>query len=450
MARAVKWILAVSVFVLPSTALAHGLGGRQDLPVPLEFFVVGAVVVLVASFLALAVLWPEPRLQADIIGAPRRARPFPRAVLGAIGAAGLLIVVVAGLVGEASSSTNPAPVLVFVWFWLVVPFAAAIVGDLYPDLDPWRGLRSLFGVSDEGREPGSLLPAALALLSFAWLELISPWQDPAHLAVAALLYTGYILVMGMMGRRAADVDGFAVYNRLFGAMAPWPRSGLRAPRGWLRGLPAIPEQPGLVLIVVIMIGTVTYDGASFTDWWSQSIEIPMSRVLFDVGLGSTAARTAAGTIAFLGVNAALLIAYLAASSAAARLGGSGTTRSVALRFAHTLVPIAFAYAFAHYFTLVLFEGQLLISTMSDPLGLGWDLFGTADRPISYRLITGSAVWVWYVQVAAIVIGHVAGVILAHDRALADYHGVAAVRSQYAMLALMVILTGLGLVILAAG
>jgi hypothetical protein len=40
------------------------------------------------------------------------------------------------------------------------------------------------------------------------------------------------------------------------------------------------------------------------------------------------------------------------------------------------------------------------------------------------------------------------VVLAHHRALADFRGTGAVRSQYAMLVLMVLLTGLGLFILA--
>lgn len=76
-----------------------------------------------------------------------------------------------------------------------------------------------------------------------------------------------------------------------------------------------------------------------------------------------------------------------------------------------------------------------------------ELFGAADRGINYTLI--SPVGVWWVQVATIVVGHIAGVVLAHDRALADF-GPGAVRSQYVMLGLMVVLTGLGLTILAGG
>jgi len=53
----------------------------------------------------------------------------------------------------------------------------------------------------------------------------------------------------------------------------------------------------------------------------------------------------------------------------------------ALAFAHSLVPIAFAYSVAHYFSLLVLEGQGIISLISDPFGFGWDLFGTADRDV---------------------------------------------------------------------
>jgi hypothetical protein len=136
-----------------------------------------------------------------------------------------------------------------------------------------------------------------------------------------------------------------------------------------------------------------------------------------------------------------------ASVVAARMvGDEWTAGRVAGRFAHTLVPIALAYAVAHYLTLILFEGQQLIAAVSDPFALGWDLFGTAERSVDFFITASEPIW--YVQVGVIVTGHVLGVVLAHDRALADF-GREAVRSQYAMLLLMVALTTLGLLILSA-
>ncbi len=81
------------------------------------------------------------------------------------------------------------------------------------------------------------------------------------------------------------------------------------------------------------------------------------------------------------------------------------------------MPIAAAYAFAHYFTLVIFEGQSIISAGADPFGLGWNLFGGRNYKIDFFL---GAIPVWYIQLATIVAGHVAGVVLAHDRAIHDW------------------------------
>jgi hypothetical protein len=119
---------------------------------------------------------------------------------------------------------------------------------------------------------------------------------------------------------------------------------------------------------------------------------------------------------------------------------------LAHRFVHTLVPIALAYVVAHYFSLLAYQGQATTYLISDPLGDGSNLFGTASATIDYSVI--SATGVWYVQVAALVAGHVSGLILAHDRALGVYASVRqATRSQYWMLTVMVGFTSLGLFLL---
>jgi len=118
------------------------------------------------------------------------------------------------------------------------------------------------------------------------------------------------------------------------------------------------------------------------------------------------------------------------------------------RFAHTLIPIAFAYALAHYFSLLLYQGQAMGYLISDPLGDGSNIFGTAGHGIDYSVISGRGIW--YVQVGALVCGHVAGLMLAHDRALATYpEPREATRSQYWMLVVMVGFTSLGLWLLSA-
>ncbi len=437
-----------SIVLGAGPALAHGIGGRSDLPVPLSYFLAGAAAVLILSFLVLAVLWPQPRLQG---GPARRAltERWPEAaasLLRVVGVLALVLVIAAGLFGTDNSSRNIAPVLVWVVFWLVVPFLAALTGDIYSHLNPWRTLTTALGLGDRERAEAvarlGVWPAVVAFLGFAWLELVWPTPgSPATLGVAATAYTVAMVGVVAWGGRTSGLqiaDAFTTYNRVISSIAPLGRSseGRLVWRGWLRALPTLPAWPGLAFFVVAMIGTVTYDGLASTPWWAETFGDRAGSMWFE-------------TAGFVTVIAVLGLGYLAASAAAARLSDDPgqTAAAVARSFAHTLVPIALAYAFAHYFTLILFEGQLLISAASDPFGLGWDLFGTVDRRISFFLAPTA---VWYVQVAAIVIGHLIGVVLAHDRALAVFPPARAVRTQYAMLVLMVGLTGLGLVILAAG
>lgn len=438
-------LVAILIATVPAPALAHGIGGRADLPVPLEFFLYGAAFVLIASFIALAVLWPEPRLQDGPRSRVVTAGPvrWPGRILAGVGMVGLVLVVAAGLFGVQNSSRNVAPVLVWVDFWLVVPFLGAVFGNLYTYVNPWRTLGSLARTEERPAllERLGVYPATFALLLFAWLELVQPnGGQPNTVAIAAVVYTAYLIGLMVWAGRSTGLqigDAFTTYNRLISAIAPFgrDRDGRLVRRGWIRALPVLPLWRGVTPFVVLMIGTVSYDGLSSTQWWRDL-------------LGRASGEVWAETLGLLAVSAAIGAAYWVAAWAAVRLAEDNRSPGhVAASFAHTLVPIALAYAFAHYFTLVIFEGQLLLSTLSDPFGRGWDLFGTADRAINYWM---SPTVVWYVQVATIVAGHVTGVILAHDRALAIFKPVRAVRSQYAMLGLMVALTSLGLTILAAG
>ena len=121
---------------------------------------------------------------------------------------------------------------------------------------------------------------------------------------------------------------------------------------------------------------------------------------------------------------------------------------VARSFTHVLVPIGFALVVAHYFTVVVFEGQLLLNAVSDPFGLGWDLFGTAGRPVDFTVL--SPVAVWWIQVVAIAGGHLAALMLVHDRVLRDFDRPGGVRARYGLLLLVIVSAGVGLTILATG
>lgn len=424
--------------------LAH-VGGRTDLPVPLSFFVVGAGLAIVVSFVMLSSSWLEPRLQGVYRRTSDESRWLSRlqALGGALGVAGLALVVVNGIFDGSGSTRAIATPLVWIVFWLAIPFACVLIGGLWQAANPFRRIVKAVS-SDVAERPVwmervGVWPAVAVFMAFVWLELVYPSNTtPQTLAIAAAAYAVYLTVVSRLtGPETALTigDAFETYTGLISKMAPVEMvSGARSERrGWMRALPAMPIHRGTTAFVVAMIGTVTYDGMSSAGWWIDLVGDARREMWFEtLALG--------GTVLLVG-----LLYYLASLSASRLAGGTRSATEVACSFAHTLVPIAFAYAFAHYFTLIIYEGQQLVHAASDPFGQGWDLFGTAD----WRIVFGpSQAWVWYVQVAVIVAGHVAGVVLAHDRALGDFGGRVAVRTQYAMLVLMVALTSLGLFILA--
>jgi hypothetical protein len=142
-----------------------------------------------------------------------------------------------------------------------------------------------------------------------------------------------------------------------------------------------------------------------------------------------------------------MLTYTAAVVGARRLVRA--PRSLVPDFVLPLVPIAFAYLVAHYFSLFVIQGQFIYSLASDPFGKGWDLFGTVDFAPNLTIVSPETVW--YVQVAALVAGHVAGLAIAHDRAVALFQDRSdALRSQYPMLGLMVLYTVGGLWLLSQG
>ena len=123
-----------------------------------------------------------------------------------------------------------------------------------------------------------------------------------------------------------------------------------------------------------------------------------------------------------------------------------TLGTLALRFAFTLIPIALVYNVAHYFGELISQGLLIVRMVSDPFNMGWNLFGTA-RWLADPVVLDAGI-VWHMQVAVILVGHIASVYLAHVEALKVFSTRGrAIFSQLPMLALMVVLTTVGLWIL---
>jgi hypothetical protein len=465
---AVTAALALSAtLALPASALAHGLVGKQDLPIPRWLFAWAAAVVLVVSFVALAVLWPRPRLEGARERAVLKVPVALEVLCGAVGVAAFVATVWAGFAGSQTATANLAPTVVYVVFWVAIPFATLLLGDIFAAFNPWRavarGAAWLYARGHRGGEPPTALaypswlgrwPAALGILAFAWVELVYVNKDdPSQLATMALLYAAVQLIgMSLYGIDAwsRNADAFGLYFRLFSMLSPlhWRARTLYL-RPPLSGAPTLDAGPGTVALLCTMIGTVSFDGLSQGSLWTGQggIAPELQQRFINLGFSGELALEITFTIGLLTMVGLISGLYrLGVLGIRSIRGGDATELS--RRFVHSLIPIALAYVVAHYFSLLMYQGQAMAFLVSDPLGHGSNLFGTATATINYNLVGANGVW--YVQVFALVLGHAAGLTLAHDRALVVFDRPRdATRSQYWMLAVMVAFTSLGLWLLSA-
>jgi hypothetical protein len=295
-------------------------------------------------------------------------------------------------------------------------------------------------------------PAMAGVLIFAWVELVyANKDDPSQLAIMALAYAAVQLIgMSLYGVNAWSrrADAFGVYFEMFSRISPlhWRDRALWT-RPLLGGAPRLTPVAGTLALLCTMIGTTSFDGFSQGTVWNSVV--PHLQTFFaDLGLNAEHALEAAGTVGLIAMVLVVSLLYRLGIAGMHTVGRRRPTDELAGLFAHTLIPIATAYVVAHYFSLLAYQGQAMAALISDPLGHGADLFGTASVAIDYTWI--GATGIWYVQVGALVLGHVAGLALAHDRALAIYDRARdATRSQYWMLAVMVAFTSLGLWLLSA-
>ena len=450
-------ILGLTLAV-PVAASAHGLIKRARLPIPEELFIVSALVVLVVSFAALAVLWQKPKLEdADWKPMPGGAlfgSRFVEALCGIIGVVLLAVTLWSGYAGTQAPQDNFAPTFIFIIFWVGLVFASALFGDVFKAFNPWRAIGRFIEWVTRRREfapyPAWLgrWPAAAGLLFFTWVELVSGWAiEPQTIAILVTLYTVYNLVAQFVWGTETWTrygESFSVYFNLFARLSIFEtRDRVVGVRPLLSGLPKLDRAAGTVGVVVVLIGTVTYDGLSAGNLWRQNVGIWINDAFTAAGFGIESAEKLTGTLGLLIGVAIVGLFYNLGIRGARTVGGNFSQDGLRFGFAHSLVPIAMVYAMAHYLTYLVFDGQTISYLASDPLGKGWDIFGTANAAIDFSVLSQNAIW--YLQVGFVVAGHVAALVLAHDRALVLYGDAKeATRSQYWMLAVMVGFTFLAL------
>jgi hypothetical protein len=497
--RPLAWGGSTLLALAPGEALAHGFGQRYDLPVPLWLWAAAAGAAVALSFVIIGLfVKASPGVRGywrlNLLRLPvgrLLAAPGIRLTARLVSVGLLALVLVASLAGDQSPTRNLAPTFIWVAWWVGFAYLSALVGNLWAAVNPWAAIfgwaETLWGSPRAPRRYPAALgvwPAVGLFLAFAWIELIHTGRSlPAQLGRLVVAYSLLTWTAMALFGRATWLRYGDPFATAFGVLARFAPTEIRvtdreacrrcAPscagrdgacldcgECFARTAPARREwnvrpfaagllntgdvTPSMVVFVLLLLSTVTFDGFTATPAWAR-LEGALYATLTPLG---EARLTLIGTLGLLAFPLLFVLVYLAFARWMAWMGDDQLPTGTVVRlFVLSLVPIAIAYHLAHYFSYLLIQGQLLIRLASDPLGVGWNLFGTARYRPDIGIV--GARFVWYTAVIAIVLGHVIAVYVAHVVALREFRDRrAALRSQLPMLVLMVGYTVVSLWIIA--
>lgn len=434
---------------------AHGIGGAKDLPIPAELAILGAVAALLLSFVVLAFAWRRPRFEERTphVALPRLERLVDSTgflvatrTFGMLAFAYCLMCLVLG----EDLIINPIFGVTYVLLWVGIVPASLLLGPVWKYISPFRTIAALLNRvgrvdPDVGMyaypEKLGLWPAALGLYLFVWMEL-GVWDGGTTLGGLRLWLAVYLvaMVLGSMvwgNRFLASADPFEVYSSLLARLSPWGRDGkghlvLMSP---LRNLAGTTPRAGLVGVVAVLFGSTAYDSFHESPQWVRFV------------FSSEINENLLANLAYLGFTLLALAIFTLATMTTGVAAGT-RRRTLPALFAHSMVPIVVGYVFAHYFTFLMITGQTTLQQMSDPLSTGANWFGTADMTVN-TWIRSQPTLVASLKVVAVVAGHVAGAVAAHDRALVLLPRKHQLTGQLTLLAAMVVFTAGGLYLLFA-
>ncbi|VWC89397.1 MULTISPECIES: hypothetical protein [Burkholderia] len=461
----------------PTCADAHAWNIPYYLPVPLWLYAYAATGTLVVSFMILAFASGArvPDTRAPAIRWRREGR-IPAVALAAGQAASMgfvVLLIVSGLAGIQNPFVNLSMSGFWLWFYLGSIYVSAVFGDLYALTNPFALLLRIVARAvpaiDRGRYryPRSLAsyPALLAYVALIALELFGA----ARPRDASLFLAGYaacaLAGSFCFGRDVwlRHFDAFGILCGLCARLSPleWRRVSAREIGVRLRNpVAAMASEPpfdtSVVIFLSFMLSSTAYDGLRDTAVWNTFFWRGIYPLIVAVFPSLKNDYAIAGDLVLAGqwaTFAAVGLAYHGLFRGFCALGAAGSRSALdgnafARQFCLLLLPIALFYNVCHYFTLFIDQGRQIVSLLSDPLGIGWNLLSIEPAQVTPTALLINVGYVWHAQVLLILAGHVLSVYVTH--AIAVRHRVLAgtvVRNQLPLLVLTIVLTVSGLWIL---
>ena len=403
----------------------HGVVNVGDLPIPFDMVLNASALVVVITFVYLKISWKE----SIVVPSKEIFKDRPNIIGKIFGATILFFLIAPGIIGNESSKTSVTPLILWVFLWIGVPTLGLLFGDVYAKFNPLNLVRI------SSNEPRSVYVSCFLFLGLTWFELV--WREPGNplniASVFIILFVGVNLIRYFYKKSIIEVDPLLLLHYLYSKLKLFNSKPYF--RSLINNIGNLAKLNGIEYFILLMIGTVTYDGLRETTFWYNQFGEQINNIWFS-------------TTMFLSMNLGTIIFYRFACYFAIKVGGSELKlNEVSKLFGHTMLPIAFAYHITHYLTLLLFETQTFIYRLNDPIGTGLNLFNVQEPEINYFI---EPIIIWGIQVAFTLLGHMLSVVLAHDLAVKLFGHKQSDKTQYIFLFITVALTLQALFVLSVG
>jgi hypothetical protein len=393
----------------------HGIINVGDLPIPFDMVLNSAVLVVVVTFVFLKISWKE-----SILTSQETLFSTKQSLSGKVfGFIIIVLLTVPGLINNEPAKTSITPLVLWIFLWIAVPVLGLIFGDLYAKFNPLALIVNREGISH------NVYFASFLFLCLTWFELV--WNKPGNPRHIGIVFLVLLVVVSVVQRfykkTIIEVDPLLLLHHLYSKMKITNSKPLF--KTLLNNISNLAQLKGMEYFILLMIGTVTYDGLRETTFWFE---------LF----GSQTYETSFSTVAFLLINLLIIVFYRFACYFAIRVSGEDLNlNEISLKFGHTMLPIAFAYHVTHYLSLLLFEFQTVVYRLNDPFGFGWNLFNVQEPEVNYFL---EPIALWTIMVIVTLAGHMLSVVLAHDLSVKLFGHQKSDKTQYVFLFITVALT----------
>ena len=375
----------------------------------------------------------------------------------------LIVLLYIGFFGNGDPLENPLPLFIWTIWWIGLPIVQGLIGDIWRWLNPWVGIyrvlqyagwQSPYVLPEKtGQWPGIII--FLLFTSFALAD-IAP-DAPARLSwVVAGYWCSTLICVCLFGDQwFKQGECFSMLMRRYSQLS---LSGVEQQTSYI-GLPGwrlIANKATSIsaaVFILVLLGSGSFDGLNETFTWLAIIGV---NPLEFPGRSAVVSETVTGLLL---ANIALVLIYALCVYIGLQIANHGSSvvkqtnfKAAFCALAVALLPIAFAYHFAHFLTTFLINSQYALVAASDPLTNGSDYLNLG----SYYVTTGfmntpsSVKTIWLTQAMAVVLGHVLSVLIAHTVAVELFGNTRrAIVSQAPLAVFMVMYTFIGLWLLAA-